>query len=170
MGLLEEPRYIIKNVCNNFYEMPRNTIREQTFCCGSGAGLGDQRRVMKPADAVAAGADILVVGRPITRAPDPVEAARVERLVREDPDVMLLGEMRDRETFYTAIQASETGHLVFGTIHASTAPSTIGRIARSGMPAFKQVFVGASEELDQPVVAATAAEGLLLPLGARAVR
>ena len=39
MGLLEEPRYVIKNVCNNFYEMPANTIREQTFCCGSGAGL-----------------------------------------------------------------------------------------------------------------------------------
>jgi Fe-S oxidoreductase len=40
MGLLEEPRYIIKQVCNNFYEMPENTIREQTFCCGSGSGLG----------------------------------------------------------------------------------------------------------------------------------
>jgi Fe-S oxidoreductase len=39
MGLLEEPRYVIKNVCNNFYEMPAGTIREQTFCCGSGAGL-----------------------------------------------------------------------------------------------------------------------------------
>ncbi|MBW2639867.1 MAG: (Fe-S)-binding protein, partial [Deltaproteobacteria bacterium] len=39
MGLLEEPRYVIKNVCNHFYEMPAGTIREQTFCCGSGAGL-----------------------------------------------------------------------------------------------------------------------------------
>ena len=39
MGLLEEPRYIIKETCNQFYEMPSNTIREQTFCCGSGAGL-----------------------------------------------------------------------------------------------------------------------------------
>jgi Fe-S oxidoreductase len=39
MGLFEEPRYVIKNVCNHFYEMPPNTIREQTFCCGSGAGL-----------------------------------------------------------------------------------------------------------------------------------
>jgi len=39
MGLLDEPRYVIKNVCNNFYEMPPSTIREQTFCCGSGAGL-----------------------------------------------------------------------------------------------------------------------------------
>jgi Fe-S oxidoreductase len=39
MGLIEEPRYVIKNVCNNFYEMPPNTIREQTFCCGSGSGL-----------------------------------------------------------------------------------------------------------------------------------
>jgi Fe-S oxidoreductase len=39
MGFLEEPRYVIKNVCNNFFEMPPNTIREQTFCCGSGSGL-----------------------------------------------------------------------------------------------------------------------------------
>jgi len=40
MGIFEEPRYVIRSVCNNFFEMPRNTIREQTFCCGSGAGLG----------------------------------------------------------------------------------------------------------------------------------
>jgi len=40
MGILEEPRYVIRNVCNHFYEMPENTIREQTFCCGGGAGLG----------------------------------------------------------------------------------------------------------------------------------
>ncbi len=39
MGLLDEPRYVIQNVCNHFYEMPPNTIREQTFCCGSGSGL-----------------------------------------------------------------------------------------------------------------------------------
>jgi Fe-S oxidoreductase len=39
MGLLDEPRYILKNVCNNFHEMPENTIREKTFCCGSGTGL-----------------------------------------------------------------------------------------------------------------------------------
>ena len=39
MGILEEPRYVIKSVCNNFYEMPPSTIREQTFCCGGGAGL-----------------------------------------------------------------------------------------------------------------------------------
>jgi twitching motility protein PilT len=52
----------------------------------------------------------------------------MKHAVREDPDVMLVGEMRDRETFATAIHASETGHLVFGTIHASSASSTIGRI------------------------------------------
>lgn len=39
MGIFEEPRYIINKVCNHFYEMPENTIREQTFCCGSGSGL-----------------------------------------------------------------------------------------------------------------------------------
>jgi twitching motility protein PilT len=52
----------------------------------------------------------------------------MKHAVREDPDIMLVGEMRDRETFETAIHAAETGHLVFGTIHASSAPSTIGRI------------------------------------------
>lgn len=40
MGLFEEPRYILKNVCHYFYEMPEETIREKTFCCGGGAGLG----------------------------------------------------------------------------------------------------------------------------------
>jgi Fe-S oxidoreductase len=40
MGLFEEPRYILRSACNQFHEMPENTIREQTFCCGSGAGLG----------------------------------------------------------------------------------------------------------------------------------
>lgn len=39
MGILEEPRYIINKVCNNFFEMPEETIREKTLCCGSGAGL-----------------------------------------------------------------------------------------------------------------------------------
>jgi Fe-S oxidoreductase len=39
MGLLDEPRYVINSVCNHFYEMPSNTIREQTFCCGAGSGL-----------------------------------------------------------------------------------------------------------------------------------
>ncbi len=39
MGLLEEPRYIIKNVAQHFYDMPASTIRENTFCCGSGSGL-----------------------------------------------------------------------------------------------------------------------------------
>jgi twitching motility protein PilT len=52
----------------------------------------------------------------------------MKHAVREDPDIMLVGEMRDRETFETAIHAAETGHLVFGTIHASSAPGTIGRI------------------------------------------
>lgn len=48
--------------------------------------------------------------------------------MRQDPDIMLLGELRDRESFASAMQAAETGHLVFATVHASSAPSTIGRI------------------------------------------
>jgi twitching motility protein PilT len=52
----------------------------------------------------------------------------LKHAVRQDPDVILVGEMRDRDTFEAGMHAAETGHLVFGTIHASTAPSTIGRI------------------------------------------
>ncbi len=48
--------------------------------------------------------------------------------LREDPDVILVGEMRDPETFEIALQASETGHLVFGTLHASSAAQSIGRM------------------------------------------
>lgn len=45
----------------------------------------------------------------------------MKHAVREDPDIMLVGEMRDQETFLTAIHAAETGHLVYGTVHASSA-------------------------------------------------
>lgn len=48
--------------------------------------------------------------------------------VRQDPDVILVGELRDVETFEAAVHAAETGHLVFGTIHASSSPTTINRI------------------------------------------
>ena len=49
-------------------------------------------------------------------------------LVRENPDVVLVGEMRDAETFEAALHAAETGHLVFGTIHASSSTETFSRI------------------------------------------
>lgn len=48
--------------------------------------------------------------------------------LRQDPDVILVGEMRDLETIHTAITAAETGHLVFGTLHTSSSPATINRI------------------------------------------
>ncbi|HET8538537.1 MAG TPA: (Fe-S)-binding protein [Anaeromyxobacter sp.] len=44
-GILEEPRYVLRSVVNNFFEMPENTIREQTFCCGGGAGLGTEENM-----------------------------------------------------------------------------------------------------------------------------
>jgi twitching motility protein PilT len=48
--------------------------------------------------------------------------------LREDPDIVLVGEMRDLETISIAIETAETGHLVFGTLHTSTAPSTVDRL------------------------------------------
>ncbi len=60
-------------------------------------------------------------------------------LMREDPDVVLVGEMRDRDTFQAALQAAETGHLVFGTIHASGAGSTVARILDLFDPASREL-------------------------------
>ncbi|MGL4820634.1 MAG: type IV pilus twitching motility protein PilT [Bacilli bacterium] len=55
-------------------------------------------------------------------------ASGLRASLRQDPDVILVGEMRDLETISIALTAAETGHLVFGTLHTSTAPSTIERM------------------------------------------
>jgi twitching motility protein PilT len=55
-------------------------------------------------------------------------AAALRAALREDPDIVLVGEMRDLETVETALETAETGHLVFGTLHTTTAASTIDRI------------------------------------------
>ena len=58
-------------------------------------------------------------------------AAALKYALREDPDVILVGEMRDTETIAAALTAAETGHLVFGTLHTNSAPQTIDRIIDS---------------------------------------
>ncbi len=55
-------------------------------------------------------------------------ASALRAALREDPDVILVGELRDLETIQLALTAAETGHLVFGTLHTSGAPNTINRI------------------------------------------
>src|SRR5437870_3017162 len=55
-------------------------------------------------------------------------SAGLRAALRQDPDVILVGEMRDLETIGTALTAAETGHLVFGTLHTQSAPGTIDRI------------------------------------------
>jgi twitching motility protein PilT len=55
-------------------------------------------------------------------------ASALKSALREDPDIILVGEMRDPETIALAITAAETGHLVFGTLHTNSAPKTIDRI------------------------------------------
>ena len=52
----------------------------------------------------------------------------IRRALRMDPDIILVGEMRDLETIHAAIEAAETGHIVFGTLHTSNASSTVNRI------------------------------------------
>lgn len=58
----------------------------------------------------------------------------LKHAMRQDPDVILVGEMRDQETFSAAVHAAETGHLVYGTIHASTAPAPWGVFSTSSRP------------------------------------
>ncbi|GHT11609.1 type IV fimbrial assembly protein PilB [Planctomycetales bacterium] len=57
-------------------------------------------------------------------------------ILRQDPDIILVGEIRDKETAEIAVQASLTGHLVFSTLHTNDAPSTITRMKDMGIPSF----------------------------------
>lgn len=85
----------------------------------------------------------------------------LRQALRQDPDCILVGEMRDIETIRTAITAAETGHLVFGTLHTFDAPSTIGRLV-SSFPAEEQDQVRAQlSYILKAVVAQT-----LIPLAA----
>ena len=69
--------------------------------------------------------------------------------LREDPDIILVGEMRDLETIQLALTAAETGHLVFGTLHTSSAPKTIDRIIDAFPPAQQaQIRTQLSEALE----------------------
>jgi type II secretory ATPase GspE/PulE/Tfp pilus assembly ATPase PilB-like protein len=63
-------------------------------------------------------------------------AAAMRSFLRADPDVIMVGEMRDHETVSTGIEASLTGHLVFSTLHTNSAPETIVRLLDMGMDPF----------------------------------
>jgi twitching motility protein PilT len=80
--------------------------------------------------------------------PDATSFAEALRgALRQDPDVILLGEMRDLETIATALTAAETGHLVFATLHTQDAPSTVDRLI--------DVFPGPQQEQVRVQIAAT---------------
>jgi type IV pilus assembly protein PilB len=63
-------------------------------------------------------------------------AACLRAILRQDPDIILVGEIRDLETAEIAVQASLTGHLVFSTLHTNDAPSTVTRMKDMGVPTF----------------------------------
>lgn len=63
-------------------------------------------------------------------------AAALRSFLRLDPDVIMVGEIRDEETAHIAMEAAMTGHLVFSTIHTNDAPSAVSRIAEMGVPAY----------------------------------
>jgi twitching motility protein PilT len=82
------------------------------------------------------------IGTDATSFADALRAA-----LRQDPDVILLGEMRDLETISTALTAAETGHLVFGTLHTQSAPGTIDRVV--------DVFPAAQQEQVRTMLASS---------------
>ena len=63
-------------------------------------------------------------------------AAALKAFLRQDPDIIMVGEIRDLETAEIAIKAAMTGHLVFATLHTNDCPSTIGRLVDIGIPAY----------------------------------
>lgn len=71
-------------------------------------------------------------------------ASGIRTLMRQDPDIIMVGEIRDRETAEMAVQASLTGHLVFSTLHTNNAPAAVTRLLNIGVPAFliQQTLLG----------------------------
>ena len=63
-------------------------------------------------------------------------ATGVRTLMRQDPDIIMIGEIRDQETADMAVQAAMTGHLVLSTLHTNDAPSTISRLLDLGVPSY----------------------------------
>ena len=63
-------------------------------------------------------------------------AAALKAFLRQDPDIIMVGEIRDMDTAEIAIKAAMTGHLVFATLHTNDCPSTIGRLIDIGIPAY----------------------------------
>jgi len=63
-------------------------------------------------------------------------AAALKSFLRQDPDIIMVGEIRDQETAEIAIKAAMTGHLVFSTLHTNDCPSTIGRLVDIGIPSY----------------------------------
>ena len=105
-------------------------------------------------------------------------AAALRAALREDPDIILVGEMRDLETIQLALTAAETGHLVFGTLHTSSAPKTVDRVI-DVFPANQQAQIRAMfAESIQAVITQTLCKkvgggriaGLEILLGTTAVR
>ncbi|MGE3174522.1 MAG: GspE/PulE family protein [Planctomycetota bacterium] len=77
-----------------------------------------------------------IVQIPVNEEIDVTYSKVLRTILRQDPDVILVGEIRDRETAQTAIEASLTGHLVFSTLHTNDAPSAITRLADIGIEPF----------------------------------
>jgi len=72
----------------------------------------------------------------VQNAIDVTFATVLRNILRQDPDVLMIGEIRDRETASNAVQAALTGHLVLSTLHTNDAPSSIARLLDIGIPAF----------------------------------
>jgi len=72
-------------------------------------------------------------------------AAGVRTLLRQDPDIIMIGEIRDEETAQMAVQAALTGHLVLSTLHTNDAPSAVGRLLELGIPYYliRSTLIGA---------------------------
>lgn len=77
-----------------------------------------------------------IIQIPIDAEIDVTFAACLRAILRQDPDIILVGEIRDLETAQIAVQASLTGHMVFSTLHTNDAPSTITRMKDMGIPTF----------------------------------
>ena len=121
--------------------------------------INDSRRnhilsIEDPIEFVHASRSSLVTQREVLRDTASFNAA-LRSALREDPDVILIGEMRDAETISLALTAAETGHLVFGTLHTASAAKTVDRIVDAFPPGARSMIRAALSESLHAVVSQT---------------
>jgi type II secretory ATPase GspE/PulE/Tfp pilus assembly ATPase PilB-like protein/CheY-like chemotaxis protein len=142
LGLEEDERQIMSNLLLNkegilLVTGPTGSGKTTTLYAALRQVQGDKVNIVTVEDPVEYRLGSNIVQVQVNEKAGLTFASALRSILRQDPDVVLIGEIRDMETAQIALQASLTGHLVLSTLHTNDAPNTVTRLIDMGMEAYK---------------------------------